>query len=210
MELSTAPASQPTISIHNTTSPSDFHVTTPRLYISHQLPTNDAHCDLAVALKHSPSNLKYHPDAASLWSDREAARVFITSNADRMLRTGYGRYVVSLRTGGADEHEAFGKRELEYIGCVSMQLHRHPSVAGPLIPDVGFNFMPKYHGRGFASEAASCLMQYYRETKGIERFAGITDEVKLSSGYEVGVFTLTCQTAVSILHLIDDVSLAQH
>ena len=93
-----------------------------------------------------------------------------------MARTGYGRFLVALRPDDTEEKEEESKRDLELIGVVSMQLNRHAAVPGPLVPDVGFNILPAYHGKGYATEAATHLMQYFRETRGVTAFAGITDE----------------------------------
>jgi RimJ/RimL family protein N-acetyltransferase len=108
-----------------------------------------------------------------------------------MVRTGYGRYCVSLRPSNPNtnstpqpqlppqsDHSISTEKEdqtLEHIGVISCQLARHPSHPSPLIPDIGFNFLPRYHGRGYATEAADALMQYYRETRGCRAFAGLTD-----------------------------------
>ena len=121
-------------------------------------------------------SIKHNPDGPSMIPDADAARASIESSVEHTMRTGYGRYLVSLRTGGDEEQEQFSKRELEHVGVVSMQLNRHPSVPGPLIPDVGFNFLPKYHGKGIASEAARCLMEYFQAEKGVKAFAGMTDD----------------------------------
>jgi RimJ/RimL family protein N-acetyltransferase len=107
-----------------------------------------------------------------------------------MVRTGYGRYCVSLRPSNSNpstnstpqsqppsDHATTEKEDqtLEHIGVISCQLARHPSHPSPSIPDIGFNFLPQYHGRGYATEAAGALMKYYRQTRGCRAFAGLTD-----------------------------------
>jgi RimJ/RimL family protein N-acetyltransferase len=163
----------------------DFHITTPRLYISHHHASNDSHCNLMVDLKNSPSAVKHNPKGASIIPNREVARSTIEANSERMSRTGYGRYVVSLRPANDADTTSdtpFSKRNLELIGAVSMQHNRFPAIPGPLIPDVGFNFLPQYQGKGYATEAATHLMQYFRQEKGSKAFAGLTadgnDEAK--------------------------------
>ncbi|KAH7408448.1 GNAT domain-containing protein [Phaeosphaeria sp. MPI-PUGE-AT-0046c] len=157
---------------------SDFYITTPRLYISHHNASNDAHCDCYFNLIHSPSSKKFNKAGPSLMPSREAARSLIEANAERMQRTSYGRYIVSLRPDEADSTNAvpFSQRKLEFIGAVSMQHDRFPAVPGPLIPDLGFNFLPQYHGKGYATEAATHLMRWFKEEKGAKAFAGITDD----------------------------------
>jgi RimJ/RimL family protein N-acetyltransferase len=168
----------------------NFHITSPRLYISHHIPSNDAHCDLMVSLLRSPASLKHNPSGPAAIPNREAARTYLASMADRMTTTGYGRYLISLRPSSPstsspesqdkkEEQEndstPFSSRPLEHIGVVTCQLSRHP-IPSPLIPDIGFNFLPQYHGRGYAREAAERLMQYMRNEKGHKQFAGLTDD----------------------------------
>jgi hypothetical protein len=160
------------LEVSSSGSPFDWHITTPRLYISYLNPSSTAHCDMTVSLLHSPSSVKYNPSGPSLIPNAEAARAFIAGSVDKTTRTGYGRYLISLRTGGSDEHENFSQRDLELVGVVTMQLNRIPSIPGPLIPDVGFNILPKYHGKGIANEAATHMMKWFREQKGVKAFAG--------------------------------------
>jgi RimJ/RimL family protein N-acetyltransferase len=158
----------------------NFHITTPRLYLSHADASNDAHCDMTVDLYHSPTSMKYNPSGPSVVPNREAARSFIESSTERLRRTGYGRYLVSIRPDNEKKDEVesspFSTNGQELIGTISMQLNRHPAFPGPLIPDLGFNFLPQYHGKGYANEAATHLMQYYREERGTKAFAGLTDD----------------------------------
>jgi len=42
----------------------------------------------------------------------------------------------------------FSQRKLERIGIVSMQLGRVAGEQAPTMPDVGFNMMERYHGKG--------------------------------------------------------------
>jgi RimJ/RimL family protein N-acetyltransferase len=165
-------------------STSTFHIDTPRLSLSLLSASNDTHCDFTVSLIHSPSSTKYNPSGPSLIPDREAARSFLVKSTEYFLRTGYSRYLVSLKPTSAplvDDDAAFSTEGRHLIGIVSMKLAREPDVLGPLIPDVGFNFLPQFHGKGYATEAAVGLMQWYREEKGIKAFAGLTDEGNLEA-----------------------------
>ncbi|KAF2035878.1 acyl-CoA N-acyltransferase [Setomelanomma holmii] len=177
-----------------TTLDPNFVITTPRLRISHFIPTNIAHADLILYVRHSPSSVKFQPSGPSLIPDRAAAQAFIASGADRMVHTGYGRYAVSLRPEEASTISPATSQTQStllssdgptpqpdkedqsiYIGAISCNLARYPDNPGPTVPDIGFNFLPAYHGRGYATEALFALMQYYRETKGCRAFAGITN-----------------------------------
>jgi len=96
---------------------------------------------------------------------------------ERLMMTGYGRYLISLKPEEEDDpKKPFSEKELEHIGIVSMQLARIEGAQAPTIPDVGFNMMEKCHGKGYASEAVQGLIKYYGETKGIKEFAGLTHE----------------------------------
>jgi RimJ/RimL family protein N-acetyltransferase len=157
-----------------------FHITTPRLFISHQNPLNNTHCDFAVTLLHSTTSMKHNPSGPSLVPDRSAARSLIANSTEKLQQTGYGRYLVSLKPQVSDEKEngedsSFLEPEHDLIGYVSCQFQRHAATPGPLIPDIGFNFLEEYHGRGYAKEAVEGLMTYFRE-KGTKAFAAMTDD----------------------------------
>jgi RimJ/RimL family protein N-acetyltransferase len=94
-------------------------------------------------------------------------------------KTGYGRYLVSLRRVSAldinsshqDIKVNFSQRQLTPIGVVSMQHTRFPSApSAPAIPDVGFGILSRYFGNGYATEAATALMEYFKEEKGQKEF----------------------------------------
>jgi len=160
----------------------DFHLTTPRLFISHLLPTNDAHCDFIHDLMLSPGITKEMPAAAvekaMSTPPRDAGRKFIADCVDRMENTGYGRYLISLKPTSTSDISAleestlpFSERRLVPIGVVSMQHARFPSApAAPTIPDVGFGLLSRYFGNGYATEAATALLNYFREEKGQKEF----------------------------------------
>jgi RimJ/RimL family protein N-acetyltransferase len=175
----------------------DFHLATPRLFISHLDPTNDAHCDFIHELMLSPSISEEISAAdvekAKSMPPRDAGRKFIADGVEKMERTGYGRYLVSLRRTAAlninspaeDDDAPFSQRRLTPIGVVSMQLERftsapspltpllrlfQPNPSAPTIPDVGFGILPRYFGNGYATEAAAGLIEYFKEERGQKEF----------------------------------------
>jgi len=155
----------------------DFHITTPRLYLSYYNPALDSLCDFTIELLHGAPSRKWHPHVIETVPDREAARKMLEAGNERLIKTGYGRYLISLKPEKEDDPEKpFSEKELEHIGVVSMQLARVEGVPAPTIPDVGFNVMEKYHGKGYATEAVQGLLKYYGEAKGIKEFAGLTHE----------------------------------
>jgi RimJ/RimL family protein N-acetyltransferase len=160
-------------------SPYDFHISTPRLYISYVDPSSDAHNDFTLELLHGAPSVRVNPGVVEAVPDREAAQKITASTDEKIRTTGYGRYLVSLKP---DSHEDDGKagvpfsqRKLVHIGIVSMQLGRVAGEESPTMPDVGFNMMERYHGKGYATEAVQGLIKYFHEEKGAKEIAGLTD-----------------------------------
>ncbi|KNG46355.1 ribosomal-protein-alanine acetyltransferase [Stemphylium lycopersici] len=156
----------------------NFYLVTPRLFVSHFNPANDAHCDFVHELFFNTSIARELPPAdlekAKSVGPREMGRKFIADSIDKMEKTGYGRYLISLKPIASPEallpqenEAAFSQKHLEPIGVVSMQLGRFPSA--PTIPDVGFGLLPRYHGKGYATEAAEHLMKYFEGEGGLKQ-----------------------------------------
>lgn len=158
-----------------------FHITSPRLHISYLDPSNDAHMSFVVHLYTSPEILAIAALTEALPPKPQtipSVRAALEPSIPRLVATGTGRYIISLR----DPSVPFtASTEREYIGTVSMQLARWPSVACPAIPDIGFALLAKYYGNGYASEACEALMQHFRATRGHERFAGFTHPLNVQS-----------------------------
>ncbi|KAJ4290528.1 hypothetical protein N0V90_010745 [Kalmusia sp. IMI 367209] len=155
----------------------DFHIDTPRLVISHLDSTQDSHCDLLVTLYNTAEDNKSKNGAAAPIADREAARKNIESS-DRDWSSGYGRYLVSLKTptlSAEEENLPFSQRIKSYvkIGAVSMKFRRFEGA--PLAPDVGYRLMSAFQGKGYATEAAGAIVRWFEEEKGQREFFGFTD-----------------------------------
>lgn len=155
-----------------------FHITTPRLYISHLDPSDETHCDFLREIHQDGTN--------SMW-DRDAIRKSIENGLGRMKKGGWGRYLVSLRpstnhkTTVQDDYSEDCEDQFAHqikhclrVGIVSMQLGRFP--IAPTIPDIGFRTHPRYFGKGYATEAASSLMKYFEEEIGVKSFAGFCNK----------------------------------
>ncbi|USP74078.1 uncharacterized protein yc1106_01352 [Curvularia clavata] len=157
----------------------NFHITTPRLYLSYCNPSSDAHVDFTLELLHGPASLRVHPEVKKDFADRDAVQRRLQTSIESFEKTGYGRYLVSLRPDSEAEEDSekpFSERKLEHIGVVSMQLVRIEGTKAPAIPDVGFNILERYHGKGYATEAAQGLMKFYEQEKGVRVFAGFTSD----------------------------------
>ncbi|TDZ35138.1 hypothetical protein C8035_v010004 [Colletotrichum spinosum] len=156
----------------------DWHRETPRLYLSHVDPSNDAHCDFFIECTNNAAAQAKLEELAQVMPRRRAvAQLQIEPRMARMEATGYGRYLVSLKKPDAATAQVaggpFSQQRHEPIGCVSMQLARFPG-PGPTVPDVGFSFLDRHRGKGYAAEAARALMEYFEEERGQSRFLGIT------------------------------------
>ena len=178
----------------------NFHITTPRLYISHLNPSNDAHCDFAHELIEDIGHGKEKPvDAETTPEQREIGREFIRAGVEKLASSGYGRYLVSLRgdalsSSCVDQQSGEGREEEKEqnedkakdedttpvpfsqkkhhqpVGVVTMQLARFPGA--PSIPDPGFGLLKRHFGKGYATEAARALVEYFERERGQMAFLG--------------------------------------
>ncbi|KAJ4355417.1 uncharacterized protein N0V89_003433 [Didymosphaeria variabile] len=158
----------------------NFHISTPRLVISHLDSESDSHCDFLVSL-YDTEEQRARNKVAHPMHDREAARKTILSN-DHIWTDGYGRYLVSLKpptSSTATEADAetvpFAERAKNYekIGVVSLKFRRFENA--PLAPDVGYGLFPAFQGKGYATEAAAAMVKYFEEEKGQREFFGFCD-----------------------------------
>lgn len=155
----------------------NFHIATPRLYIHYFLPTNTTHITfLADSHRPLPNDTLPPPpikDYATTKADVESRIKFQES-------TGYGRYLVSLRpqtttTTTNTDTPPFSSiaPNLTPIGVISMKLRPHPKA--PKVPDIGFFFIPSQTGKGYATEAARAVLDYFEREKGERDFLGFCD-----------------------------------
>jgi RimJ/RimL family protein N-acetyltransferase len=133
---------------------------TPRLRIR-ELTADDA--EFVLELVNQPSFLTNIGDKGV--RDLEDARGFIlegpwASHRDR----GYGQFVVELKKVGTP------------IGVCGI-LYR--DALG--VSDVGCAFLPDYWRRGYAYEAVCAVLDYGRETLGLETIVGLTSRSNLAS-----------------------------
>lgn len=151
---------------------SKFCISTPRLNIHYFDPFNNSHCNFLVQLTNSPELAAVNKQMRRGGLDREAARTVIESGVEKLAKTGYGRYAISLKASNelvGDQPPETSHHE-ELVGIVSMLLDRFPGA--PTVPDVGFNLLAKYYGKGYATEAAQGLLAYFENVKGQTEFAG--------------------------------------
>lgn len=102
--------------------------------------------------------------------DRNVKTVSSASNyiQDKIIRSyrqhGYGLYHVSLNTTNTP---------IGICGLVKRE--------GLLIPDLGFAMMPKYQGKGYATEASKAVVDYANKTLRLPKLAGITKPENIAS-----------------------------
>ncbi|KAF2649982.1 including n-acetylases of ribosomal protein [Lophiostoma macrostomum CBS 122681] len=154
----------------------NFHIQTPRLYISYFLASVDAHCDFFVDLYNSPEVVIANRGVPMFVANREEARAKIENDAKQQLQTGFGRFLVSLRPVDVSKDDkspvSFSEqlKTLESIGMVSMKIRSEPG--SPKVPDIGFSQLPQYCGKGYATEALSALLEYFEREKSVKEVLG--------------------------------------
>ncbi|RPD78292.1 hypothetical protein L226DRAFT_531634, partial [Lentinus tigrinus ALCF2SS1-7] len=146
----------------------NFHIETPRLYISYFQPALDSHCDFLVRLYNTPEFIatcgRSPITTRAIARDRLATR-FVADHA----RNGYGIYLVSLKPSdpGADAAPAAGSdseapvqlpaiqdtlARCKLIGTVSLM--RGSDAVAYAVPDLGFVVLPEEMRKGYARRLA--------------------------------------------------------
>jgi RimJ/RimL family protein N-acetyltransferase len=135
---------------------------TERLRLAHLDPETDT--EFILRLVNEPSFLHYIGDkGVRTLAD---ARRYITDGPQKSYETnGYGLYKVELKTDSTP------------IGMCGL-------VKRDTLPDadIGFAFLERYWGEGYAYESADAVMRYAREKLGIKRVLAITTPDNVASG----------------------------
>lgn len=158
----------------------NFHITTPRLYISYFQPTNPTHCDFLVALYNSPAFLAMSGGKTSI-TTRQAAEERLSGRfLEEHARNGYGTYLVSLRPESTwnepeDETMPFPDRlsACKHIGTVSLMRGVLPDAYS--VPDLGFGILPEEMRKGYAREASVGLLEWAEKEIGVHEVIGLFD-----------------------------------
>lgn len=112
--------------------------------------------EFILRLVNEPSWLRYIGDKGV--STREDARDYILKGpVDMYARLGFGLYLVELKEG-----------EVSIGICGLIKRDTLEDV------DIGFAFLPKFWGKGYAYESASAVMAYAKGAFGLTRLAAIT------------------------------------
>ena len=128
---------------------------TDRLILRHQTIEDAA---FILELLNDPSWIQYIGDRGVRTIDD--ARGYILKGAlDMYARLGFGFYLTELKEGGIP---------IGICGLVKRDFLEDV--------DVGFAFLPKFWGKGYAFEAASAVMGYTQSVLGLKRIVAITSE----------------------------------
>jgi len=134
---------------------------TERLILRHQTVEDAA---FILELLNDPSWIKYIGDKGV--RTVEDAKTYIEKGPlDMYARLGFGFYLTELKDGGVPIGIC-GLAKRDYLEDV----------------DVGFAFLPKYRGKGYAYEAASAVMEYAKSILRLNRIVAITTENNDASG----------------------------
>jgi RimJ/RimL family protein N-acetyltransferase len=160
-----------------------FFVSTPRLYISYLIPSNDAHCDFLVKLYNSPAFIASIGGQPTSITTREAARAVLAGRFQaEHARNGYGIYLMSLKPASAST-EADDRNPLAAatpLGTVSLMKGEEPNCYSA--PDLGFAVLPEFMRQGYAKEASEGLLRYAEEQLGVIDVLGMHNPANEGSG----------------------------
>ncbi|WP_323845200.1 GNAT family N-acetyltransferase [Microbulbifer magnicolonia] len=129
-----------------------FQLETPKLLLR-QLTENDA--PLMLAVLNDPDFLRNVGDRG-VRTEADARRYIIDGPMSMYHQYGFGMYKVELKDGTAIGLCGLVKRDgLDDV-------------------DIGFAFLPRYRGHGYALEAAEAVMEYARTQAALKRVVAIT------------------------------------
>ena len=111
-----------------------------------------------LELVNDPSWMRYIGDKG-VKTIQDAKRYIENGPVEMYQRLGFGRYMVDLKENGVP------------IGiCGLIKRDALPDV------DLGFAFLPRFWGNGYAFESASAVMSYGREALGLSRIVAILSQ----------------------------------
>ncbi|RDX50117.1 including n-acetylases of ribosomal protein [Lentinus brumalis] len=160
----------------------NFHIETPRLYISYFQPALDSHCDFLVKLYNTPEFIatcgRLSVTTREIARDRLSTR-FVADHE----RNGYGIYLVSRKPTGDGDAAPAGDAPFNFqdklarcmlVGTVSL-LRGSDAATAYTIPDLGFAILPEEMRKGYAKEASEGLLDYVKREKGMDVVLGMFD-----------------------------------
>ncbi|KAJ9303484.1 hypothetical protein DTO217A2_7074 [Paecilomyces variotii] len=160
---------------------------TQRLTFAHLDPSSTKHCEFLVSLYNSPLYLAAL-GKSPISTPEQAAELIQNRFVDEFERNGYGKWIVVLKPDATSSSSSSSSSLKEeslaagtkgegdqgvFIGC--MGFSKRDAEFSPSAPDVGFAFLPKYTGSGYATEALRGLLDYGQKELGLDVIFGFTD-----------------------------------
>lgn len=175
-----------TDSSQSTRSP-DFLITTNRLQISHLNPDNPSHTTHLAHLWNTPDFIALNGGTTSITSPETAAEFLRTCVRDDFARNGYGMFLVSRIPTKADDTAT------ELIGVVTLMKAPADKPHAYLAPDIGYVIHPSESGKGYATEAASGLLEYVQREMGIDAVFGFCGQDDARSARVLEKIEMECR-----------------
>jgi len=155
-------------------------------------PTTEEDAEFFFELQNNPTWIKYIGDR-NIKSTEDAKKNIITKLIPQLEKQGYSNYTIIRKS----DHSKIGSCGL---------LHNREGLGG--VVDIGFAFLPKFHKKGYAYEAANKVKHISFNEFGIQELYAITtkDNIpsqKLLEKLElnlIGTITLPNQDEASLLY----------
>jgi RimJ/RimL family protein N-acetyltransferase len=141
-----------------------FHIETERLLLRELRPSDD---EGMFALDSDPEVLKYFniPVITSI----DEARETIAKIRQQYTDFGIGRWAAIEKSSG------------EFIGWSGLKFRSEPENGNGDFHDVGYRLIPKYWGKGYATESAKAALVYAFNTMQLQEVVGTCNELNLAS-----------------------------
>lgn len=139
--------------------PYSFFLETPRLLLRNKTPED---APFFLELNSDPEVTKYTGDGA--FRNLEEAEAIVCYVMAQYENNGYGRWLVSLKETG------------EPLGWCGLKYHDDSGDT-----DLGYRFMKRHWGKGYATEAGSACLDYGFSQLGLKRIIGRADTANLAS-----------------------------
>lgn len=149
------------------TSPPDFLIETSRLGLTTADPKSDFDCHVWLEFQRQPVFVRNLNDVPQM--QIETVREALTSRRRQYDKLGFGNHVVWLKPEGPGNN-------FQAIGVVTMVQDENAQY-----PDVGFALYDAFHGKGYASEAASALIEYVEQMCNVSVIFGYTSAANTKS-----------------------------
>jgi RimJ/RimL family protein N-acetyltransferase len=136
---------------------------TERLTLSHFTAADD---DLLIALDSDPAVMRFLAGGRPTPPEQIRSEVLPAILAEYERHQGFGRFAARLKASG------------EFIGWFGLRAGASDHLAGS---EIGFRLLPRYWGRGYATEGVSLLLRNAFSNLGVERVVAQTMTVNRAS-----------------------------